>query len=165
MKYVVATVLVILLVFLGFQVYQIIDREIDEANLSKIDSLDVNNQNISVDILENSNTYTQRLSTYKDIRHDLLESVKDHLLTDKPTVYYFENNALMAYETSEDLSLEINGSCIVLLKDADYQTNIPKSDYEIFQQDDFILIRFTPSQTGQYFLDGHLRIDISILGF
>lgn len=165
MKIIIPIVIVLLLIiaFLGFQVFSIIDREIEEMSISRIEPIDVNNNTLSVDTFENASSYTQRISTYPNVSDDILASVKKHLLTEMLTLYYFDNQALIAYETSENLSIEISGPCIILLKDADYKTNIPLTDYEILSTDDFILFKFTPSTTGNYFIDGQLIIEISVL--
>lgn len=156
MKIVIA-ILIILLVFVGFQFYNVIDREISEASISQIQVIETDDlQTITVDNVSDLTTYTQRVSTYEQTSKDLVKASSNYienLSFDYTHIFYFEDDLLLHKEFSED-AIQLNGInkeiLIVLTEETPIETNVDTESITFYDLNGQYLIHVKPIQTGKY---------------
>ena len=159
MKIVIA-ILIVLLAFLGFQVYGIIVDEIDEARVSSIQTIDDEKvTSISVDNITDIKSYSHRVSTYEHTSSDLVTAVSNHLgdldVSSYITVFYYDEDLLIVEEfdlNSELIELNpLNKECIIVLpEEKTLTTNLKEKELTFYNIEAYHLIHIEPKQTGLY---------------
>lgn len=159
MKIVIA-ILIVLMAFLGFQVYGIVTEEIEEAQISSIQTINKSKvKTITVDKAVELNSYTHRVSTYEQVSTDLVSAASLYLMNLDSrkyiTVFYFVNDQLIQEEFDvmrelialEPLHKEL---LIVLPDDGVLKTNLDKKEITFYKIESLHVIHVEPKKTGHY---------------
>lgn len=164
---------IILLVFVGFQFYDVIQTEIDEAKVSQLNEVDINKSSqLSVDNLIENLGYTHRKTTYEQPSSDIIKAASSlQLNASYASIVYYESDDLVheeyAVKEYNEIDLgHIKGSCIFVLKIEDnFKSNFDQDEYTIYDLgDDFKLFYVQPKQTGIYhFITDDLTIKYELL--
>lgn len=159
MKIVIA-ILIVLLVFLGFQVYGFIVDEIDEAQVSAIQTIDDEKvTTISVDNISDIKSYSHRVSTYEQTSSSLVLAASNHLgdlnASSYITIFYYDEDKLIAEEFDIDSELielnPLNKECLIVLSDEKtLKTNLKEEELTFYDVEVYHLIHIEPKQTGLY---------------
>lgn len=159
MKIVIA-ILIVLLAFLGFQVYGIIVDEIDETQVSSIQTInDEKVTRISVDNISDIKSYSHRVSTYEHTSSDLVRATSNHLgelnVSSYITIFYYDDNKLIGEEFDMDSELielnPLNKECLIVLSDEKtLKTNLKENELTFYNVEAYHLIHIEPKQTGLY---------------
>ncbi|MBI9014149.1 MAG: hypothetical protein JEZ08_18075 [Clostridiales bacterium] len=159
MKIVIA-ILIVLLAFLGFQVYGIIVDEIDEAQVSSIQIIDDEKvTTISVDNISDIKSYSHRVSTYEHTSSDLVTASSNHLadlnVSSYITIFYYNEDKLIGEEFDiESELIELNTfykECLIVLSnEKTLTTNLKEKELTFYNVESYHLIHIEPKQTGLY---------------
>lgn len=157
---IVIVVLIVLLAFLGFQVYGIVTQEIEEAQISSIQTIDNSEvKTISVDKVDDMKSYTHRVSTYEHQSNNLVTAASNYLLAvdyeQYITIYYYLDDQLIQEEYAVDsdvialkpLAKEL---IIVLSDDEALKTNLTEKEMTFYSNEGLHVIHVEPKQTGRY---------------
>ena len=150
-------VLVVLLVFVGFLFYGFVTDEVQEAELSQLNTInDAQLKTITVDNPGELTTYTHRVSTYEHTSDDLVKAASLFIEASDPSyihIFYFVDNMLVQEEFQGD-SIElgqINKEILILSQNnEDIKTNLKPKEMVLYDIDDQYMIHITPKQTGLY---------------
>lgn len=150
-------VLVVLLAFVGFQFYGFISDEVQEAELSQLNTInDAQLKTITVDNPAELATYTHRVSTYEHTSDDLVKAASLFIEASNPLyihIFYYVDNMLVQEEfQGESIELgQINKEILILSQNnEDIKTNLKPKEMVLYEIDDQNMIHITPKQTGLY---------------
>jgi len=164
MKVVIVAVLIIILAFLGFQFYTIVVGEVDQAQISQINTInDAQLKTITVDKPSDLTTYTHRVSTYEQPSDDLVKAASTHIENADSAyihIFYFVDDMMVHEEFQSDVVElgQINKEILILsTNNEDIRTNLDPIEMVFYDMNDQYMIHVTPNQTGLYqiALDGY----------
>ncbi|MBN2795809.1 MAG: hypothetical protein JXR88_10410 [Clostridia bacterium] len=153
-------VCVILIIFVGFQFYDVIQDEIQEAKMSPLNEVDMNNiPQLAVDDLLSKVSYSYRKTFYENPSSDIIKAASSLPLNGQyATIVYYEDEFLVHEEFKvtdySEIDLEtIKGSCIFIVNiNSSLKTNLKENDYTVYDLgNQFKLFYITPEQTGEYY--------------
>lgn len=159
---IIIVICVILIAFLGFQLYGVIDQEIDEAKLSPLNDVSLSDISVkNVDNLLEKLDYTHRITTYAHPSDDLIKASSEiNFQGSYASLIYYQDQSLIheeygldAYETIDLGTLK--SECVLMTKVMDgFTTNLKTSDYTVYDLgNDYKLIHIQPNNTGRYQLE------------
>lgn len=156
---IIAAICVILVGFLGFQLFDLVTDEIDEAQLSSINEVHLEDlTERSVDNLMEKIAYTHRTSTYEHPSTDLIKASATLAFNEQyASVLYFkedqlihEEYAIHQFEKIDFGDIQTECALIVSIKDA-FETNLKDKDYTFYDLGSgYKMIHIHPNQTGKY---------------
>lgn len=151
------TILVLILAFLGFKLYKLIDKEVDEFQTSSIQTITAEDMStITVEKSEELTTYTHRISTFEQTSNDLVKASSlyyDNLDLQYIHVFYLNGDTL-THEEYLDKNIDIGKikkECLLVVSAmGDIETNLNTKDITVYDLTDTFAIHISPEQTGRY---------------
>jgi len=158
-------IMIIVLALVGFQFFQFASSEVDQSQVSQIQSIKSSDiQRLPVGNVEYMGVYTQRISTYPMTSENVIAQAYQYYVKGQLNqAFYIKDQMLKHVEFSTgDYDLgKIENNLVLIVTSDELKTNLNDGDYLAYELDGYYMLDIQTNQTGRY----QIQVDDYIIKF